>query len=286
MNASTAFITETIVATPAAERFGKGLLLVNGTLLALTGAAQGMFDLAGYFLNLGPTAAALYQNPDAIGFLEAHGLALIIGLLMVLNRNAQGAAWHWIGASVHLLLGAANLLFWPVFEVNGLVPMGVAATAAHVLFFALQTTSAFARTPSVFGAAGAWFRGLTLVTLATGAVLHGASLPLGREAFVQQLFTPAFDAVFAVPMTAAAALGWLLLPRAIFRAAWERAVYLVMLVYFSLSVVIHARTLFTWDTSYVLAFPVWYSLPLFAVFGLLAAFTIRQQFRPAVWSVT
>ncbi len=263
-----------------AERFGQRLLLINGIALGGIALAASLFDLAGHFLNLGPMAASLYQNSDAIGFFEAHGLALLLAILLVVHRNAVASRWNWTAAAAHLLLGAANLMFWPVFVKAGLEPMGIVTTAMHALFLALEGFAAFARTPAILSGPGGWFRGLTLLTLATGAVLHGSSLPIGREAFVAQLFTPAFDAIFAVPMTAAGILGWLLLPRAIFTAMWQRVVYIGMLLYFTLSIFIHARTLFTWDTSYVLAFPSWYSLPIFVLFGALTVFTIRQRFSP------
>lgn len=281
MSASPSIIDTSHAGTAAADRFGKTLLLCNGTVLAAVALGAALSDLAGAFLNSGPMSASLHANPDAIGFFEAHGLALIIAVLLLMHRRAGGAAWNWTAAGVHLLLGAANLMFWPVFAASGLLAMGYATTAMHGLFLLLELGAAFWRTPAILSGPGAWFRGLTLLTLATGAVLHGASLPLGRESFVQTLFTPQFDAVFAVPMTAAGILGWVLLRRAVFTAPWQRYVYIAMLLYFTLSIFIHARTLFTWDTSYVLAFPDWYSLPIFVLFGALTVFTIRQRFIPA-----
>jgi hypothetical protein len=279
MNRSNTEQSEATV-SPRAERFGTALLLVNGTLLGATALVAALGDLAGAFLDLGPMASSLHGNPQAIGFFEAHGLALILAMLLLVNRRAGGAAWNWVGAFVHLLLGAANLMFWPVFAQAGLVPMGIATTIMHAAFLVLEAGVALWRTPAILSGPGAWFRGLTLLTLATGAVLHGSSLPLGREAFIKVLFTPQFDAVFAIPMTAAGILGWVLYRRAVFTAWWQRVVYIAMLLYFTLSIFIHARTLFTWDTSYVLAFPSWYSLPIFVVFFGLGIFTIRQRFIP------
>jgi hypothetical protein len=46
-----------------------------------------------------------------IGFIEAHGLALIIGV--PLWQAAPLRIWHLTAAAVHLLLGTANLVFWP-----------------------------------------------------------------------------------------------------------------------------------------------------------------------------
>lgn len=134
--------------TPRAEAFGKRLLLVNGLVLGAVALVQSMFDLAGHFLNAGPLAEALYQNPDAIAYLEAHGLAFIIALLLLSHRKASGASWNWVAAATHLLLGSANLLFWPSFASYGLETMGVVATGMHAVLFALQTITALARSPA------------------------------------------------------------------------------------------------------------------------------------------
>jgi hypothetical protein len=43
-------------------------------------------------------------------------------------------SWHVLGLCVHLLLGSANLLFWPSFVQQGLVPVGIVTTALHFVF--------------------------------------------------------------------------------------------------------------------------------------------------------
>lgn len=262
-------------------RIGQVLLLLNGVLLGFVALVAGLGDLAGHFLNLGPMAKALYGNLDAIGMFEAHGLALIVSVVLVIHRKSGSATWHWVSGATHLLLGGSNLMFWPIYSLYDMTGVGIGATAFHAVFFVLQISVAFARTPAILSGPGAWFRGLTIVTLATGTVVHATRVVVGNEALLTYLFTPQFDAVFAVPMTAAGVTGWLLLPRGIFPALWQRIVYVAMLLYFSVSIIIHARTLFTWDTSYSLAFPDWYSLPVFVLFGLLIPFTMRQRFRSA-----
>lgn len=262
-------------------RIGQELLLVNGVLLGLIALIAALADLAGHFLNLGPMAGALYGNLDAIGMFEAHGLALIVAIVLVVNRKAQTATWHWVAGVTHLLLGGSNLMFWPIYSLYNMMGVGIGATAFHAVFSVLQLSIAFARTPAILCGPGAWFRALTLITLATGTVVHATRVVVGNEALIKYLFTPQFDAIFAFPMTAAGVLGWILLPRGIFPAPWHRIVYVAMLLYFSISIVLHARTLFTWDTSYSLAFPNWYSLPVFVLFGLLIPFTMRQRFKPA-----
>jgi uncharacterized membrane protein len=63
---------------------------------------------------------------------EAHGLAFIIGVLLVTVAARDGRRfWHVLAAAVHTLLGTANVLFWNSFVVFGMVPMCIAATVVH-----------------------------------------------------------------------------------------------------------------------------------------------------------
>jgi hypothetical protein len=278
MNGSISLPSTVIAPTLRAERFGHGLLLVNGVVLAVVAGLQSVFDLAGHFLDLGPTAGALYQNPDTIGYFEAHALALVIAILMLANHKAEATTWHWVAAAFHAMAGGANLMFWSSFTNYGLVPIGVVATAMHAVFLALQLVAALARTPELLHGRGAVFRVSALITLATGMVMHASSLVLGREAFVAQLFTPMFDAFFAIPMTIAGVSAIWLYRSAVFPAFWQRAVYIFVAFYFTLSFFIHVSTLFTWDTSYVLGFPSWYPIVALALMISLSAFVIRQRF--------
>lgn len=129
------------------------LLMVNGIALASTGFVQSMFDLSGHFLNKGPLGPSLHGN------LEAHGLAVLIGLLLIVHRNAADSHWHWIASATHVLLGAANLMFWPAFEQYNLVPMGIVATAMHMFLAATQFAAAALRTPALVTGPGSSFRG-------------------------------------------------------------------------------------------------------------------------------
>ena len=125
------------------------------------------------------------------------------------------------------------------------------------------------------------FKGFTLFTLATGLCLHGSSLFMTREQFVATIFTPQFDVLFAIPMTIAGLAGVWLYRRAIFTALWQRLVYLFLCAYFLISIVLHIRTWFTWDTRYILAFPSYYPYIAMTLMVLLGAFTIAQRFKPA-----
>jgi len=114
------------------------LLLLNGIVLGAVALVQFVLDFAGYWGGLGPTGPALHRNLDAIGFAEAHGLAAILAVLFIVRRNDGFVGWHAVAAAVHFLLGASNLIFWPLFVTWGLVPMGIAATAMHATFFVLE----------------------------------------------------------------------------------------------------------------------------------------------------
>ncbi|CAH2404031.1 hypothetical protein [Mesorhizobium ventifaucium] len=94
--------------TPA---LGNLLIRVNAGFLIIASAGGLATDIAGSFFGRGAEAALLADAPGAgIGFIEAHGLALIIGLTMW--RIAYSVNWHAFLAAVHALLGTANLLFW------------------------------------------------------------------------------------------------------------------------------------------------------------------------------
>jgi hypothetical protein len=111
----------------------------NGAFLALVGGAQMIFELLSHFGSVGPLGRIFAGSHYTIGFFEAHGLALLIGLLLIFVAAADPKRfWHGFAVCVHVLLGGANLLFWSSFVVWGLVPMGIAATAFHGLFLVAQ----------------------------------------------------------------------------------------------------------------------------------------------------
>jgi hypothetical protein len=114
-------------------------------LLAASSSALVM-DILGIFFNLGPERHILALAPHAgIGFVEAHGLAFLIGILMC--RAQAVRPWHLTGAAVGALLGTANLVFWPIFIATGWLWGGYLTTSLHWLFFGLQAAAAFAAKP-------------------------------------------------------------------------------------------------------------------------------------------
>ena len=125
------------------------LLRANALFLVVAGLGGLRADLTGAFLHQGVVATVLGQAPHAaIGFVEAHGLALILGVLLALASPSR--RWHATGAAIHLLLGASNLTFWAVFTSTDSLLLGYVTTGLHIAFFVLQTLAAvtFRSTPS------------------------------------------------------------------------------------------------------------------------------------------
>lgn len=115
------------------------MLRIDGLFLTLVGGAQTLLDLLGY-LGVGPQSLHFEGRPYVIGFFEAHGLAALAGLaVFAVSRRSYDANWHAWAASIHLLLGAANLVFWEAFQVYDMTAAGYGATVVHAGFLVVQT---------------------------------------------------------------------------------------------------------------------------------------------------
>ena len=98
-------------------------------------------DLFGAFAGTGPQGAVLDSAPyAAIGFVEAHGLALIFSFLSW--RAEATRLWHGTAAAIHVLLGSSNLVFWEIFVAADMLVAGYVTTALHALFAVLQGAAA------------------------------------------------------------------------------------------------------------------------------------------------
>lgn len=106
--------------------------------MAIAGSAALLADVMGHFFGVGPMAET-FGSPYTIGGFEAHGLAIIIAVLLLrAARLPDRRSWHALGLSVHLLLGTANLLFWSSFLQLGVLMVGIVTTALHVIFVGAQ----------------------------------------------------------------------------------------------------------------------------------------------------
>jgi hypothetical protein len=117
------------------------ILRANAAFLLAASTGGFASDVRGIFLGLGPVARVVVEAPHAgIGFVEAHGLAFILGILMW--RAEPSRAWHLTAAAIHTLLGCANLIFWQLFIASDMLMVGYVTTALHALFVLLQISAA------------------------------------------------------------------------------------------------------------------------------------------------
>jgi len=124
----------------------RALLRANALFLLVASSWGICVDLLGAFLGIGPQKAIVGAAPHSvIGFVEAHGLAMIMGVLLWCAEPAR--AWHLTATAVHTLLGTCNLVFWQIFIAADMLAGGYITTSLHWLFVALQLGAAFA--PSV-----------------------------------------------------------------------------------------------------------------------------------------
>lgn len=125
------------VARPSALR--RRVLTVDGLFLALIGGSQVAFELLSHYTGTGPLNTIFEDNYLTIGWVENHGQAFLIGVLLLAVARRDGRRfWHRFALALHALLGTANLVFWSSFQHFDLVPMGIVATAAHVAFVVLH----------------------------------------------------------------------------------------------------------------------------------------------------
>jgi hypothetical protein len=104
-----------------------------------------MLDVRGIWFGSGPQAAVLRGEPaSGIGFLEAHGLAVILAVWFWRAGRAADPerAWHLTAAAVHTLLGTCNIALWRIFVLCDVLTLGYVSTALHGLFAILQFAAA------------------------------------------------------------------------------------------------------------------------------------------------
>jgi len=120
------------------------LLRFNAVFLIVAGLAAWVnFDFPGSFSGSGPLGPLIAHEPSlGIGFVEAHGLALILGVL--LWRAPTEKSWHVTAIAVHLLLGVSNIVFWQIFVATNTLPMGWVSTVIHGVLVLLHAFAALA----------------------------------------------------------------------------------------------------------------------------------------------
>jgi hypothetical protein len=117
------------------------ILRANGIYLMVASIVGFLFmDLRGLVLGAGPVSLVVTAPYGAIGFVEAHGLAFIFGVLFW--RAEPLRAWHVTALAVEALLGGSNLVFWELFTATGTLAAGYVFTSLHGLFVVLQLLAA------------------------------------------------------------------------------------------------------------------------------------------------
>ena len=124
------------------------ILRANALYLGAAGAAGMLFDLRGIYLGAGPQGRILADAPYAgIGFLEAHGLAVILAVL--LWRAVPARPSHLTAFAIDALLGSSNLLLWQIFVAAGILPVGYITTILHWTLAILQLVCVWQQEPAI-----------------------------------------------------------------------------------------------------------------------------------------
>jgi hypothetical protein len=122
------------------------VLKANSAFLGLFGAVSFFaLDVRGIWFASGPQVAVLRGEPAAgVGFLEAHGLAVILAIWFwrASRSDSPDRAWHLTAAVVHLLLATANISLWRIFILCDVLTLGYVSTSLHCLFAVLQLVAA------------------------------------------------------------------------------------------------------------------------------------------------
>jgi len=121
----------------------KTVLKLNGLFLMLIGSVQIIFELLSHFMGAGPLASRFLESPYTLGFFEAHGLAVLMGILLWRAAANPQKFWHQFAVTIHILLGGANLLFWNSFIQLDFVAPGIVATVFHGIFIVTQAYCAW-----------------------------------------------------------------------------------------------------------------------------------------------
>jgi hypothetical protein len=121
----------------------RALLRTNAIYIGGAASIALVFDIRGVLYGLGPQGRLLASAPHAgIGFVEAHGLALILAVL--LWRAAPARSWHLTATALEVLLGTCNLAFWEMFVATDALAAGYVTTTLHWIFVVVQLVAATA----------------------------------------------------------------------------------------------------------------------------------------------
>jgi hypothetical protein len=113
---------------------------------------------------------------------------------------------------------------------------------------------------------------------ALGALIHIGRMIVGLERWQQEVFTPPVDIAFGLLIIVPAVAG--VLSWRLYSGGWGgRIVFGFAMFLLIISVPLHLRTILTWNTEYLLAFPFWYSAVEVPMFAALSYAMTQLRFR-------
>lgn len=114
-------------------------LFLHGVALAIIGALATVNSVVGFRYALGPFSFLSKSEITAVGFIEAYGLACLLGISLILSAmKFYARLWHLFAASIHIFLFTINIYFWHLYEPLGLSGVGRGATIIHFIFFSCE----------------------------------------------------------------------------------------------------------------------------------------------------
>jgi hypothetical protein len=126
------------------SNFRKSLFRLNAGFLLLMGGVIAIADYVGYRTGAGPMGQMLHGNALAVGMQEAHGLAFLMGLVLIIYAVPDmRPSWHLLCVGIHMLLGGSNLMYWRGAVEYGVVGPEIVVTSIHGLLVLLHLVSFF-----------------------------------------------------------------------------------------------------------------------------------------------
>jgi len=124
--------------------FRKTVFRINSVFLLLMGGVFVVLDYMGFRTGAGLMGELLHGNVLAVGMQEAHGLAFLFGLaVLIFAVPDMRPSWHLICVGIHVLLGGSNLLYWDGAVEYGIVGPEIVVTSIHGLLVLLHLASCF-----------------------------------------------------------------------------------------------------------------------------------------------
>lgn len=117
------------------------VLRVHGIVLLCMGILMTVQTLLGCFKGIGVLSFIHGDLLRSVGLFEAYLLAGFCGaVFMLLSGKYYSKEWHLLAATVHLILGVTNLIFWRAYSLAGIVVIGYISTTAHISLLLIEST--------------------------------------------------------------------------------------------------------------------------------------------------